>query len=207
MRLLYIITLLLTLTTHSLADTKKTSQNDARELFDKAYNQVFGPEGSSFSYAVNIIGLYKTQGNAIYKNKKIYYEEKRFAAWEDGKIAYMIDKNEKKVDIHDYDDEKKDKYLAMFKYDVNNFDYSYKLKGEYYELTAKVKGAKFFGIRSVSALLKKSNLHPVSLTVKLAFISTTVQITNFRSGGIDDSVFTFPKERFPDYTYVDHRKK
>ena len=68
MRLLYIITLLLTLTTHCLAETKKTSQDDARELFDKAYNQVFGPEGSSFSYAVNIIGLYKTQGNAIYKN-------------------------------------------------------------------------------------------------------------------------------------------
>jgi hypothetical protein len=94
----------------------------------------------------------------------------------------------------------------MFKYDVNNFAYSYKEKGEYYELTAKVRNSKFFGIRSVTALVRKSNLHPVSLTVKLAFLSTTVQISNFRSGGIDDNVFTFPKSRFADYKFIDHRE-
>jgi hypothetical protein len=93
----------------------------------------------------------------------------------------------------------------MFKYDLNNFAYSYKVKGDYYELTAKVKNSKFFGIRSVTALVRKSNLHPVSLSIKLAFLTTTVQISNFRSGNIDESVFTFPKHRFTDYQYIDHR--
>ena len=105
----------------------------------------------------------------MYKDKKISYEEKRYGAWEDGKVAYMVDKEKKKVDIHDFNDEKKDKYLAMFKYDLNNFVYSYKDLGQNYELTAKVKNSKFFGIRYVTALVKKSNLHPVSLTIKLAF--------------------------------------
>jgi hypothetical protein len=190
---------------NAMAATEAESQTDARELFDKVFNMVFGPEGSSFTYSVNIVGLYKTQGDAVYKDKKITYNEKRFAAWEDGKVAYMVDRKEKKVDIHDFDDDKKDKYLSMFKYDVNNFAYSYKIKGEYYELTAKVRNSKFFGIRSVTALLKKSNLHPVSLSVKLAFITTTVQITNFRSGGIDDKVFIFPRNQFSDYKYIDHR--
>ena len=191
---------------NAMAATEAESQTDARELFDKVFNMVFGPEGSSFTYSVNIVGLYKTQGDAVYKDKKITYNEKRFAAWEDGKVAYMVDRKEKKVDIHDFDDDKKDKYLSMFKYDVDNFAYSYKIKGEYYELTAKVRNSKFFGIRSVTALLRKSNLHPVSLSIKLAFITTTVEITNFRSGGIDDKVFIFPRNQFSDYKYIDHRK-
>ena len=206
MRILYIfIILFFSLSEKSIAAEKEHKGEEARELFDKVFNMVFGPEGSSLSYSVNIVGLYKTQGDVVYKDKKINYEEKRFAAWEDGKVAYMVDKEKKKVDIHDYDDDKKDKYLSMFKYDLNNFAYSYKVKGDYYELTAKVKNSKFFGIRSVTALVRKSNLHPVSLSIKLAFLTTTVQISNFRSGNIDESVFTFPKHRFTDYQYIDHR--
>ena len=205
MKLIYIIMIGLLLPMQSMAEKKNVKQEEAQELFNKVYGMVFGPEGSSLSYSVNIIGLYKTQGNVVYKAKKIYYDEKRFAAWEDGKVAYMVDRKEKKVDIHDFDDEKKDKYLSMFKYDINNFAYSYKEKGEYYELTAKVKNSKFFGIRSVTALVRKSNLHPISLTVKLAFLSTTVQISNFHSGDIDDKVFTFPQHKFTDYKYIDHR--
>ena len=179
---------------------------DARELFDKVFKMVFGPEGASLSYQVNIVGLYKTQGDVIYKGRKLNYEEKRFAAWEDGHVAYMVDKEKKKVEIRDFNDEKKDKYLSMFKYDVNNFDYSYKDTGEFYELTAKVRNSKFLGIRYVTAMVRKSNLHPVSLYIKLRFVSTTVQISNFHSGGVDDSAFIFPRNRFTDYEYVDHRK-
>ena len=207
MRHIYIIMLLFCLSGRTQAATNEPAQTDARELFDKVFDMVFGPEGSSFTYSVNIVGLYKTQGDAVYKDKKITYNEKRFAAWEDGKVAYMVDRKEKKVDIHDFEDDKKDKYLSMFKYDVNNFAYSYKDKGDYYELTAKVKNSKFFGIRYVTALIRKDNLHPVSLSIKLAFITTTVQVTNFHSGGIDDSVFVFPKSQFKDYKFIDHRRK
>ena len=207
MRHIYIIMLLFCLSGRTQAATNEPAQTDARELFDKVFDMVFGPVGSSFTYSVNIVGLYKTQGDAVYKDKKITYNEKRFAAWEDGKVAYMVDRKEKKVDIHDFEDDKKDKYLSMFKYDVNNFAYSYKDKGDYYELTAKVKNSKFFGIRYVTALIRKDNLHPVSLSIKLAFITTTVQVTNFHSGGIDDSVFVFPKSQFKDYKFIDHRRK
>ena len=55
--------------------------------------------------------------------------------------------------------------------------------------------------------VNKSNLYPVSLTIKLAFIRTTVQISNFRSGKIADSNFVFPKDRFKEYEFVDHRNE
>ena len=189
------------------AVNKGSSAGDpmAKELFNKVYNLVFGPQGSTLYYKVNIIGLYRTEGTIVYKGKKLHYAESRFMAWEDGITAYMVDKKKKQVNIYRYDDDNKDKYLSKFKYDVNNFDFSYETEGDYYLITAKVKNASFFGIRSVTAKVYKSNLHPVSLTIKLAFLHTTVQISNFRSGKIADSNFVFPKDRFKDYEFIDHR--
>lgn len=179
----------------------------AKELFNKVYNLVFGPQGSALSYKVNIIGLYKTEGNIVYKGKKVHYSEKRYSAWEDGITAYMVDKKKQEVNIYHHDDDDKDKYLSKFKYDVNNFDFSYTTQGDYYLITAKVRNSSFFGIKWVMAKVRKSNLYPVSMTIKLAIIKTTVEITSFRCGGIADSNFIFPKQRFKDYRMIDHRKK
>ena len=179
----------------------------AKELFNKVYDLVFGPQGSALSYKVNIIGLYKTEGTIVYKGKKVHYSEKRFSAWEDGITAYMVDKKKQEVNIYHHDDDDKDKYLSKFKYDVNNFDFSYTTQGDYYLITAKVRNSSFFGIKWVMAKVRKSNLYPVSMTIKLAMIKTTVEITSFRSGGIADSNFIFPKQRFKDYQMIDHRKK
>lgn len=183
------------------------NSQDAKALFNKVYNLVFGPQGSALSYKVNIIGLYKTEGNIVYKGKKVHYAEKRYMAWEDGVTAFMVDKKKQEVNIYNQDDDEKDKYLSKFKYDVNNFDFSYTTEGNYYLITAKVRDSSFFGIRWVMAKVHKSNLYPVSMTIKLAMIKTTVEITSFRSGGIADSNFIFPKQRFKDYKTIDHRKK
>lgn len=187
--------------------TPKSGNPTATGLFNKVYNLVFGPQGSALSYKVNIIGLYKTEGNIIYKGKKLHYAEERYMAWEDGITAYMVDKKKKMVNIYRFDDDNKDKYLSKFKYDVNNFDYSYVQEGNYYLVTAKVKNPSLFGIRSVTARVRKDNLYPVSLTIKLALLRTTVQISNFRSGKIADSNFVFPKEKFKDYEFIDHRNE
>lgn len=178
---------------------------EARKMFDRVYDLVFGPRGSQLTYSVNIIGLYKTTGRIIYKEKKMSYQESRYSSWQDGVTAYMVDKKKKTVNIHRADDDSKDEYLAKFKYDVRDFDFSYRIQGDYYELTAHVRNSSFFGIRRVTALLRRSNLYPVSLNIKLAVFSTTVKISDFKPGGIDDSVFQFPRSRFADYEYIDHR--
>ena len=115
------------------------------QLFNKVYDLVFGPQGSALSYKVNIIGLYKTEGTIVYKGKKVHYSEKRYSAWEDGVTAYMVDKKKQEVNIYRYDDDEKDKYLSKFKYDVNNFDFSYTAQGDYYLITAKVRNSVFTG--------------------------------------------------------------
>lgn len=188
-------------------NSSASNAKEAKVLFDKVYNLVFGPQGSALLYKVNIIGLYKTEGSIVYKGNKLRYIEARYCAWEDGVTAYMVDKKKHQVNICRHDDDNKDKYLAKFKYDVNNFNFSYKTEGDYYLVTAKVKNSSLFGIKSVTAKVRKSNLYPVSMTIKLAFIRTTVLIDNFRSGKIADSNFIFPKEQFKDYEFIDHRNE
>ena len=210
MRHKFIVSILISflcLSVQARANASATSDPKARELFNKVYNMVFGPQGSALSYKVNIIGIYKTEGNIVYKGKKLHYAEARYMAWEDGITAYMVDKKKKLVNIYRFDDDNKDKYLSKFKYDVKNFDYSYEDDGDYYLITAKVKNAGFFGIKSVTARVYKTNLYPVSLTIKLSFFRTTVQVFNFRSGKIADSNFVFPKEKFKGYEFVDHRNE
>ena len=46
---------------------------------------------------------------------------------------------------------------------------------------------------------------PLQLRVKVAFIWANVDISNFKSGGITDAMFTFPRAQYKDYKFVDKR--
>ncbi|MBO4665091.1 MAG: hypothetical protein J5663_11875 [Bacteroidaceae bacterium] len=189
------------------AAAKSNNSEEARRMFDKIYLMVFGEQGSHVKYSVNILGLYKTEGAIEYKGKKQRYQEARYASWNDGVTAYMVDKKKQTVGIFDADDDNKDKYLSKFKYDVNDYIFSYVTKGNTYEITAELKHSSFFGIKEVVAVVDKHTLHPQSLNIKLAWFRTTVKITEFSSGNISDDIFIFPRKKFSEYEFVDHRKK
>ena len=53
--------------------------------------------------------------------------------------------------------------------------------------------------------MERKTYYPISLRVKVAFIWTTVKISNFHSGGITDEMLRFPKEQFSNYKFVDKR--
>src|SRR5574344_2779480 len=91
------------------------NSKQARNIFNRTYQLVFGPQGSMLHYDVNIIGIYKTAGDVYYKGKKMRYNEERYASWNDGVTAYMVDKKKKEVGIYQAESESKDKYLAKFK--------------------------------------------------------------------------------------------
>lgn len=204
MKKLIIVSLLLQMLLPATAKMKKPSE-EAAEMFNKVYKMVFASEGTSFGYSVNIIGIYKTEGTIKCKGKKMQYNESRFSSWEDGITAHKVDKKKKTISIYRFDDERKDPQRAKFKYDINNFDCSYKPEKDYYIITGKVKNASFFGIREFQAKVWKKNLYPVSITIKVAFMRTTIQINNFKMYAIADSEFVFPKNRFPGYKVTDYR--
>jgi hypothetical protein len=183
---------------------ENANERQAKRIFNQAYQQVFGEQGATLRYDVNITGLYKTWGTIWYKGKKSRFVDAKMNSWNDGKTVYTIKKKKKEVEIHDAKNNKSDKYSSKFKFVPENFDYSVANDDEGLMLTLKAKkGAK--GIKEIHALVKRQTYEPIRVRIKIAFIWTTIKISNFKSGGITDEMLRFPAEQFKDYNFVDKR--
>ena len=189
-------------------DDSEMSANErqAKRIFNQAYQQVFGEQGATLRYDVNITGIYKTYGTIWYKGKKSRFEDAKMNSWNDGTTVYTIKKKKKKkeVEIHETKNNKSDKYSSKFKFVPENFNYSIANDEEGLLLSLKAKkGAK--GIKEVQALVKRQSYEPIRVRIKIAFIWTTIKISNFKSGGITDEMLRFPVEKYKDYKFVDKR--
>lgn len=191
------------------AAKKTTNSVEARRVFDKAYNMVFGPEGCTLHYDVNIIGLYKTNGTIWYKQKKQRFSDERVDTWNDGKTAYMVYRKKKTIEVHDANSDKKDKYSGKFKFDVDDFDYSLSHdEAGNLLITMKLQRGAKSTVKEARVTLHPNTLAPKHIKVKVAFIWANISISNFRYGGVDDEMFVFPRSRYgSDYKYVDKREK
>ena len=183
-------------------DTPNARQ--ARRIFNSAYQQVFGEQGATLRYDVNITGIYKTHGTIWYKGKKSKFEDAKMNSWNDGQTVYTIKKKKQEVEIHSAKNNKSDKYSQKFKFEPENYTYSIAQADGGLDITLKlIKGRK--GMKEIHALIERNTYRPISVRIKIAFIWTTIKISNFQSGGITDEMLRFPKERYKDYKYVDKR--
>ena len=80
--LLVVVMLLSALTSVQAEDNPNARQ--ARRIFNQAYQQVFGEQGATLRYDVNIIGIYKTYGTIWYKGKKSKFVDAKMNSWNDG---------------------------------------------------------------------------------------------------------------------------
>ena len=180
------------------------NERQAKRIFNQAYQQVFGEQGATLRYDVNITGVYKTYGQIWYKGKKSKFVDAKMNSWNDGKTVYTIKTRKKEVEIHSADNNKSDKYSSKFKFVPENFDYSIADHEEGLMITLKAKKGKK-GIKEVHALVAKKTYEPIRVKIKVAFIWTTIKISQFKSGGITDEMLAFPKEKYKDYRYIDKR--
>ena len=205
-KIVLVIMLLIAALCTAQADETPNSRQ-ARRIFNQAYNQVFGEQGATLHYDVNIIGIYKTNGTIWYKGKKSKFVDAKMNSWNDGTTVYTIKKKNKKkkeVEIHNAKNNKSDKYSRKFKFEPENFDYSITEEQEGLMLRLKAKdGVK--GIKEILALVERKTYNPIRLRIKISFIWTTIKISDFHSGGITDEMLAFPKEQYKDYVFVDKR--
>ena len=180
------------------------NSRQARRIFNQAYQQVFGEQGATLHYDVNITGIYKTNGTIWYKGKKSKFQDSKMRSWNDGRLVLMVKKKKKEVEVHSAKNNKSDKYSQKFKFEPDNYDYSVAEDPEGLMLTLKAKKGKK-GMKEIHALVERQTYHPIRLRIKVAFIWTTIKISDFKSGGITDEMLRFPKEQFKDYKYVDKR--
>lgn len=205
-RHLLTLTLFLLSVLPSNATKKTTNAEEARKTFDKVYNMVFGPEGCSLHYDVNIVGFYKTSGTIWYRGRKQRFTDEKADVWNDGKTAYMVYRKKKTIEIHNAQSDKKDKYSGKFKFSPDDFNYSMERSGEDIILNMKQrKGAKGT-VKEAKATINATTLAPKHVKVKVAFIWANIWISNFKAGDISDNIFVFPRSRYgSDYKYVDKR--
>ena len=180
------------------------NSRQARRIFNQAYQQVFGEQGATLHYDVNITGIYKTNGTIWYKGKKSKFQDSKMRSWNDGRLVLTVKKKKKEVEVHSAKNNKSDKYSQKFKFEPDNYDYSVAEDPEGLMLTLKAKKGKK-GMKEIHALVERQTYHPIRLRIKVAFIWTTIKISDFKSGGITDEMRRFPKEQFKDYNYVDKR--
>lgn len=207
MRRKIVLLVILAMQTVVLCAQQTANEKQARRIFNQAYNQVFGEQGATLHYDVNIIGIYKTSGTIWYKGKKQKFVDERVNTWNDGQTAYMAFRKKKEVHIHHANSDKKDKYSGKFKFNLDDFDYSIAEDDGMFLITLKQKKKAKGTIKVVKAWVTKKGYEPVRLRIKVSIIWTTVSISNFKAGGIDDDIFIFPRNQYKDWKFIDKRNE
>jgi len=176
----------------------------ARRLFMNVYNKVFGDEGASLHYKVNIVGIYKTEGTIWMKQKKSKFIDEKCVAWNDDVTYYRLDRKKNRVTIYQAHSEERDKYATKFKFEPDNYTYSIKDHKKGYAVTLKAKkGVK--GIKEARVMLDKKTHYPTSIRIKVGIFHTTIRISDFHAGGISDNLFVFPREKYAHCEFDDKR--
>jgi len=202
-----LIAFLLLISLPNTIQGKTTKQKQAEEIFQKAYNQFTGPEGCTFSYKVNLIGLYKNAGSMWTKGKKQRFVEKRYLGWTNEEVFYKVDKKNKVVNIYKPKSPDRDKYSSKFVFNAEDYDYDMKTEGENYIILLDKKGDGKSTIKHAQVTLNRKTYAPKKLRLKVLFFWANIELTDFKSGITDESVFNFPKSQFSDYKFLDHRGK
>lgn len=206
-QLLVIMALALVFVAKADAQEKKSpNAQQAERMFRKAYNMIYGPEGASFSYKISILKIYSSEGTGWYKGNKSKSISKRSIIWDNGDIKYILRRGKGIVEIHDPKVNKKDKLLQKFKFDPDDFTYSIaEDEGKNLLVTLRAKEGAKGSMKEIRALLDRKTQKPISLKIKVSFFWANITFSNFQAGGIDDSMFVFPRADYPDYQIVDER--
>ena len=142
------------------------------------------------------------------KEKKQRFSDERVDTWNDGVTAYMVYRKKKTIEVHNAKSDKKDKYSGKFKFTLDDFSYHIAEDNQDLLITLKQKKGAKGSIKEVRAWIDRRTLAPLRLRIKVAFIWTTVKITDFHAGNVSDQLFVFPKDKYgKDYKVVDRRSK
>ena len=190
---------------HVTAADETPNAQQARRIFTTAYGKFYGKEGVGFHYRISILRIYSSEGTAWYKGNKSKSVSKASIIWDNGDIKYILRRGKGIVEIHDPKVNKKDKLLQKFKFNVDDYDYSIANDHEGLLITLKAKKGAKTSMSQIQAYLDPRTYYPKRLRIKVAFFWANIYFSNFKAGGIDDSLFEYPRQDYPDYKIVDER--
>ena len=202
-RLLYIL-LVLCLSLNTKAQDNANARQ-AKRVFNTAWNHIYGKEGVTFHYKIDILHVYKEEGTSWNKGDKAKSEYKDSKMWNDGNLKYILREKKGIVEIHDPKVNKKNEKLQMFKFEPDSYNYSIAKDPDGLLVTLQAKPGAKVKMKKIIALLNPGNYYPKKLRIKVSIFWATITFSNFKAGNIDDSIFVFPKEKYANHKIIDKR--
>ena len=181
------------------------NSRQAKRVFNTAWNHIYGKKGVRFHYKIDILHLYKEEGTSWNKGDKAKSEYKDSKMWNDGNVKYILREKKDIVEIHDPKVNKKNDKLQMFKFDPDSYNYSIAKDPEGLQVTLEAKPGAKVKMKKIIALLTPGNYYPKKLRIKVSIFWATITFSDFQAGNIDDRIFIFPKEKYPNYKIIDER--
>ena len=184
------------------------NEKQARAIFDKAFDKLFGPEGCSLDYNLNVIGLFKNKGSIWKKGMKIKYMDDKREGWMNNQTVYLVDKKNKEVDIYSSTPPKNQKKSHEFAFNQNDYKYSISNhSATEYALNLSLKKGADGTIKRIKAIVNKRTFTPSTVKVKVSFVWATLNINNYRQGIADENIFIYPAQKYSGYKITDHRNE
>lgn len=187
----------------SAQDTPNSRQ--AKRVFNTAWNHIFGPDGVTFHYKIDILHLYKEEGTSWNKGDMARSEYKGSKMWNDGTVKHIVREKKGYVEIHDPKVNKADEKLQMFKFEPDCYEYYIAKDPEGLKVTLLAKPGVKVKMKKIIALLEPNTYYPKRLRIKVSIFWCTITFSNFQAGNISDDVFVFPKEKYKNYQFKDLR--
>jgi hypothetical protein len=174
-------------------------------VFNTAWNHIFGPDGVTFHYKIDILHLYKEEGTSWNKGDMARSEYKGSKMWNDGTVKHIVREKKGYVEIHDPKVNKADEKLQMFKFEPDSYEYYIAKDPEGLKVTLLAKPGVKVKMKKIIALLEPNTYYPKRLRIKVSIFWCTITFSNFQAGNISDDVFVFPKEKYKNYQFKDLR--
>lgn len=181
------------------------NEQQARRMFDKIYRQVFDSDGCTLRYSINLVHIYKTDGQVWFRRGLMRFAEKRYEGWVDEQTWRMVDKKKQLVELHKTKSDKTGMKTDDFKFNPDDFRYHIRKESDGgYRIELDLKKGRDLHIKHAQVLLD-SRQRPVSLRLKVLFFWATVTLSDYTVQPLPDSTFEYPAHRFRDYKVEDHR--
>lgn len=185
---------------------ESSNSRQARSMFNKAYAKVFKSKGCSLRYDVNLLGIYKTNGQIWLKGERSHFKEKRWWGWNDGETIWMVDTKKKCVEIHKAKSDKTGMRTDDFTFNPDDYSYHVSRNGNGYLLTMKAVKKKKVKIKNAKIFLAH-DYTPISLQLKVLFFWAKITVSDFSTEIPSDQLFRFPAEQYRTYKTEDTRSK
>ncbi|MGI6232239.1 MAG: hypothetical protein ACOYJF_05235 [Prevotella sp.] len=187
------------------AAAQNNNEQQAKKMLMQAYNKVFGAQGCFLRYDAHLSFFFHSKGWASMKKGKYAYDDTKTHGWCDGKNYYYLDRKKKEVQILNGHSAKNGSVMDKFTFHPDDYSYRWASTKEGYVITIKAK-KNVSGVKTAKVLLDRKTQNPLRISVRIAFLWAKVDISQFRQGNINDSIFYFPRNKYKDYKIVDKRK-